>query len=801
MKRNLKLLVLTLVALLALSLGCITGAFAAEKPANPDPMTVHTGWWGPAAEVFADNKFEFDQTEQPQSSGCEAASNAFDFAQNRYKFSMTVHSIDQDGIDFYLFFDARGHAQAPWVATAESVWVNFFKTRMETSFGNFEYAGGIDLTDGTAHEIELIIDDINKKVVLWIDNVSYSGSQESINEEGQFGYVCFGSKITLANPSLGYTASSVTISAADNAKQVKIGETLALTAAVNPADFAQTAVTWSSENADIAAVDAQGVVTGVAEGTVKIKATTASGIVGEYEITVVSNVVAPTALALDKTAETLAKTQTLQLNATFTPAETTNKAITWTSSNEAVATVKEGLVTVVAKTGTATITATSVADPSLSAECTITAAPLAATAVEVRQTLNMEVGDIRSFAYSPVPAAADDAFIVSVEDDTIVSYEAGKLTALKAGETTVTVTSETNASITASCAVTVSVPEAPAGMPEYPDYQNLAYEVGVDPSIASTLTKNDNGFVFDATGSASGNTLFPVNGNVPATEYKMSAITFAMKIDSEGLNDWCAAVLFRTKDPARIFYSNPAGIELRFMPETSNAAGRMEVYLHHGENKTTQLGKIETVNPVDGLTHYYAIEVNGTKITVWCDGAKVVDNYEGSELFGQYFNVAENNSFAMSARAKLTVSDLNIYNTALEEPKFTVTSSITGEGSVTGIPAEAVTEGTAVTVTVTPDNGWKVKSVKVNGTETPLTNGELTLTITANTTVEVTFEKENQGGNENPGENPGENPSENPGDGKDEKKGCGSSVAYGSIGLAVLALGGACLVLAKKQKR
>lgn len=60
------------------------------------------------------------------------------------------------------------------------------------------------------------------------------------------------------------------------------------------------------------------------------------------------------------------------LSCIFTPSDATDKQITWTSSNESVATVTaEGVVTAV-KAGTATITATSVANPSIAASITVT---------------------------------------------------------------------------------------------------------------------------------------------------------------------------------------------------------------------------------------------------------------------------------------------------------------------------------------------------------------------------------------------------------------------------------------------
>lgn len=69
------------------------------------------------------------------------------------------------------------------------------------------------------------------------------------------------------------------------ASTIKTNETLQLSATVSPSMALQTG-TWSSSDTSIATVDENGLVTGVAEGTVTITFTTDSGAVGTYEVTV-----------------------------------------------------------------------------------------------------------------------------------------------------------------------------------------------------------------------------------------------------------------------------------------------------------------------------------------------------------------------------------------------------------------------------------------------------------------------------------------------------------------------------------
>lgn len=89
----------------------------------------------------------------------------------------------------------------------------------------------------------------------------------------------------------------------------------------------------------------------------------------ETKVTVTTNVESVT---LDKTEGVLTVGNTVTVTATVTPDTATNASVTWSSSDEAIATVdSEGKITAVAP-GSATITATSDSNPDASAAYTVT---------------------------------------------------------------------------------------------------------------------------------------------------------------------------------------------------------------------------------------------------------------------------------------------------------------------------------------------------------------------------------------------------------------------------------------------
>jgi uncharacterized protein YjdB len=154
-------------------------------------------------------------------------------------------------------------------------------------------------------------------------------------------------------------------------QSLAVGQTFLLTATVSPANATNKAVTWSSNNTSIAEVNASGQVTAKATGTATIMVTTVDGNKkATCAVTVVNTSVPVSGVTLNTSTQSLAVGQTFLLTATVSPANATNNAVTWSSSDTLVAEVNaSGLVTAKAA-GTATITVTT-ADGGKKATCVI----------------------------------------------------------------------------------------------------------------------------------------------------------------------------------------------------------------------------------------------------------------------------------------------------------------------------------------------------------------------------------------------------------------------------------------------
>ena len=151
------------------------------------------------------------------------------------------------------------------------------------------------------------------------------------------------------------------LSMSDKPVTLKVGDTYRRKAI----SVSSAVVEYSSSDTNVATVDGEGVVTAIAKGTATITAT-ATGYSTEgkkiflpdsksYVVTVVKTA---TSITLNET-KLIKKLgdAAVTLTATMDPDDATDKTVAWTSSNESVATVTDGVVNFKA-VGTATITAT-----------------------------------------------------------------------------------------------------------------------------------------------------------------------------------------------------------------------------------------------------------------------------------------------------------------------------------------------------------------------------------------------------------------------------------------------------------
>ena len=168
-------------------------------------------------------------------------------------------------------------------------------------------------------------------------------------------------KVTVKVPLAGVTLNKPTLS-------LNKGATETLVATITPVDVTNKAITWSSSNAAVATVYSNGLVTAVGDGTCTITVTTTDGSKTATCLVTVNTRVSN--ITLNKTILPINKGDIETLIATITPADATNKAVNWSSSNNGVAIVDtNGKVTAVGA-GVCNITVTTV-DGSKTAACSI----------------------------------------------------------------------------------------------------------------------------------------------------------------------------------------------------------------------------------------------------------------------------------------------------------------------------------------------------------------------------------------------------------------------------------------------
>ncbi|MBK8806822.1 MAG: Ig-like domain-containing protein [Bacteroidales bacterium] len=157
------------------------------------------------------------------------------------------------------------------------------------------------------------------------------------------------------------------------ATEVVTGFQTTIAASIYPLDAKNQSIVWMVADTTIAKVDSIGTIKGINVGTTNItaKALDGSGVISNKCIVTVKGVEVSGVILSKSGTVTLNKGNNLALTATVTPMNAFDKSLIWTSSDMLVAKVDStGLVLAVAK-GSATITATSNGNTSVSASVII----------------------------------------------------------------------------------------------------------------------------------------------------------------------------------------------------------------------------------------------------------------------------------------------------------------------------------------------------------------------------------------------------------------------------------------------
>ena len=214
-------------------------------------------------------------------------------------------------------------------------------------------------------------------------------------------------------------------------------------------------VSFESADAGIAAVNANGVVTGVSAGETTITVTTEDGgFTGACTINVYHQAV--TGVTIEPSEAELTVGSSTKLTATVLPENASNKNVVYSVDDESILSVdQDGNVTGLSL-GTATVTVTT-EDGGFTASAEINVIPVRVTGVSISpKSASIALGCTVQLAASIKPSnAANKNLSWSVSDETIISVDGqGTVTGLSLGTSTVTVTTE-DGGFTASAEITV----------------------------------------------------------------------------------------------------------------------------------------------------------------------------------------------------------------------------------------------------------------------------------------------------------------------------------------------------------
>jgi uncharacterized protein YjdB len=321
----------------------------------------------------------------------------------------------------------------------------------------------------------------------------------------------------------------------------------ALTATVTPSNASNKNVTWSSSNEAVATV-IDGFVTGESAGTAIITVRTVSGgFTDSCTVTVTSGAgttVPVTGVTLDKKSISLGIDNTDALTATVLPENASNKNVIWTSSNNDVATVSNGLVKGVSS-GTATITVMTI-DGNFTDSCTVavTSGTAPVTGVTLnKKSMSLAVNASETLTATVMPEnAANKSLLWGSSNYDVASVSNGLVRGISAGTANITVIT-IDGNFSDSCTVTVTsggggtIPVTGVKM----NTLNTVVNIGGYSTIIATVMP-ENASNKNVTWSSSSPAIATVADGV-VTGVTLGSVTVTVKTEDGNFTDECTVTV------------------------------------------------------------------------------------------------------------------------------------------------------------------------------------------------------------------------------------------------------------------
>lgn len=237
---------------------------------------------------------------------------------------------------------------------------------------------------------------------------------------------------------------------------LRIGETHQFTVKHSPSHLPSPKYIWHTNNNSILSVNDNGEIKALNIGEAIITVTTVDKTLSSKCNVTISPVIAEN-ISLNESEIELLLGESIKLEFTILPENTTDKNVVWKSENENIASVDQHGNIIAVSVGETTVTIST--SNSLESVCKVVVKPIKATGIALnKNTIALEITDIEKLAVEFIPSNTTNKNISWNSSDTSIATvnENGDVTAVDEGTCEITVISE-DGNFKAVCVVSVSV--------------------------------------------------------------------------------------------------------------------------------------------------------------------------------------------------------------------------------------------------------------------------------------------------------------------------------------------------------